>query len=379
MATTIDPILDEARAEFVVDADFHLEPPNLEALLKYVDDDRIREKMEASSPPNTSLGIPPSPSIWHPGYADAEGEWGLYSQGKAVDGDDVLTVMEDMGVDMPLLTPNLNPLAEANYPRVKTAICSAYNDYVLNEVTPVHEDIKMQALIPQWDPDAMIEELDRIGDNPDVVGAYGWIVPGELLGKPKYDQVFEKLVELDLPWSLHGGGFAAPHTLSGNSQRSWIEAIGINWPINAIKHVTNMIVTGVFEKYPDLNILVQEGGLNWIPFLAYRLDEFYKDHPEDIKIIERMFDSGQQYLSRDPSEYLYENFYFATQPICPPPNAQHFKSMLEMCKAGQTFVFSSDWPHHTLDAPNWPFETSAVDDHMRSQILHGNATEVYRI
>ena len=116
-----------------------------------------------------------------------------------------------------------------------------------------------------------------------------------------------------MPLSLHGsGGYWPRHDPIGQGLRTWSEILGLGWPVHAIMFVGNMIMTGVFDRYPDLRVLVQEGGrgVNWLPFVAYRLDEFYQDHSEDVQLTERMYDHDQVYLERLPSEYLFKNFYF---------------------------------------------------------------------
>jgi predicted TIM-barrel fold metal-dependent hydrolase len=47
-----------------------------------------------------------------------------------------------------------------------------------------------------------------------------------------------------------------------------------------------------------------------------------------------------------------------------------------MCKAEETLVFSSDWPHHTFDTPNWLY-TKHIDDSLRNRIYYETAEEVF--
>lgn len=366
----LDPVLDRVKEEFIIDADIHLQP-ELEDLLPYVHDGRIKEKLEIG-------GFPPAVINWTPPYATNEGGSGLDAHGRARTGEDILEAIDQTAVDMPLVTPGLSRIANMQNPRMKEGICRAYNDYLLEEVTNVADNIKGMAMVPQWSPDAVVEELDRIGSEGDIVAAYGWIGPYRLLGDPEYDPVFEKLVSLDLPWALHAGGQWPRSDVTGQSLRSWNEYFGFNPSIYAMTNTINMILTGVFDKFPDLKIVYQEVGTNWIPFVAYRLDEFYQDHPEDVQLTERMFDDNQRYLDKLPSEYIYDNFRCATQPISLPDNSRLQKALFDMCQAEKTFVFSSDWPHHTFDVPNWVYK-SAVDDELRSRILQENARETFRI
>jgi predicted TIM-barrel fold metal-dependent hydrolase len=140
-----------------------------------------------------------------------------------------------------------------------------------------------------------------------------------------------------------------------------------------------MIMTGVFDKFPDLEVVLIEAGTNWVPFVANRLDEIYGDHPEDVQLTERLHAMGQEYLEREPSEYLFEHFNFSSQPIAIPDNPAHFEATLEMMHAEETLMFATDFPHYTVELHNWTFENPAVDDALRERILHGNAEAVFRL
>lgn len=357
----------------VIDSDFHLNPEPAD-VVPYIEDDRVRRKIDTA-------GFPESPTYWNGKYATPEGGTGLTTQGIARSGGDIHEVAKELGVDTVIVTPSgpLQGLPGASYPRLKSHLTRAYNDYLLDNVTNVDESIKAVAVIPQWDPEFAVEELDRIGSRDDIAGAYGWFNTRRLFGAPDYDPVYEKLVELDLPWALHASGSLAATDPWDQWLRSWSEAFGFSTPLAAIVNTTNMILTGVFDKFPELKILYQESGIQWIPFVANRLDEFYQDHPEDIQLSERMFDMGQQYLDRRPSEYVYDNFYFSTQPICGPRNQKHFAWLLKLCHAIDTFVFSTDWPHFTMDVPTWVTDNPRIESDVTQAILHENAEELFRL
>ena len=129
-----------------------------------------------------------------------------------------------------------------------------------------------------------------------------------LFGKPEYDPVFEELVKRDLPLILYGSlSYWAQNTPIGDNMLTWTEILGFGWPVHAQLTTVNLIMSGVFDKYPDLNAVIQEGGHWGLPFLRYRMDEFYEMHPEDIQITPRKYEADERYLERSPSEYLHDN------------------------------------------------------------------------
>lgn len=363
-------VTEQAAEAYVVDTDFHAGPSSdMADLLPYIDDDLVAQKLRVT-------GTIPSPTGVQSRYAN-DIDSGYHKHGKAADTQDVLDVMDRFSIDVPIIGPGMNKLPTVQYPRIKNVVCSALNDYLLDRVVSVEENVLTHVALPIWDPEKCVEELDRVGDEKGVVGAYTWYGPfTPLLGEPQYDQVYDRLVDLDLPLAIHvGGGTYPPLDITYQSLRTRTESLGLVNTVYAMLDVANMIVTGVFDKYPSLDVVCQEAGASWIPFLANRMNEIYYTQPQDIKLTERMADMGKEYLDQDPGDYVYENFYFSTQPIALPKRNK--KAMLELCEAGETFMYSSDWPHHTLDPVNWVFDP-AIDDY-REQILHGNAEQCYGI
>lgn len=364
---------DEIREEFVIDTDFHAGPStDAEVLIPYIEDERLKRKLRVSS----TMSFP---SRINPAYATNE-TGGYHAHGAALDGESVLEIMERFGIDMPIITPGTNTLPGLQYPKLKTALCKAANDFAMDRIVPGDDAIKTHVALPIWDPEACVGELDRLGDEKDVVGAVTWYGPfTSLLGEPKFDPVYEELEKHDLPLALHvGGSTTVPVDLVGDSVRTRTEALGIVNSFYGIMDVANMIVTGVFDKYPDLTVVCQEMGVTWIPFVANRMNEIYYTQPEDLKISERLFDMGQEYLEKDPGEYVYDNLRFSTQPIALPKRKRERKAMLDLCRADETLMYSSDWPHQTLDPINWTMGPG-IDNELREQVLSGNAQEIYRL
>lgn len=372
-----DPIREEVRAEHVVDCDFHFDvdvrgDEDLLGLVHYVDDPRLEEKLE--------LAFPPQGGHWSARYAANDPNAGN-TQGKVSSTAEVLEVAEEIGVDRPLLTPNVSNFTGIQSRVMKNELVRAYNDYLLDRGTSRRDGVSGLLVLPQWDPGAAVEELERHGSKEEIAGAYGWYGPFEPLGNSEYDPVFEKLVSLDLPLVLHGPSLTywPGNDRLGSGLNTFVEMNSVPWALWAIEYVTNLILSGVFDAHEELTVVVLEAGTKWLPFLTHYLDEEYQEFPEDVRLVERLYDAGQRYLDRMPSDYLFENFYFGTQPFTSVGNARHEQAMLEMCHAEEAFVFASDWPHLTFDVPNWVVESPGLDEDGRERVLRGNAEEAYRL
>lgn len=357
--------------ERIIDLDFHVNPTE-DQLVGYVEDDLVREKL------STEMGMAPRKAKSDAAYAIPGGNEGLYTQGKAEAAEDVRRAAETFAIDDPIVNIGINNAPTQLHPTLKNGIAEAANKFALDQIVP--EGLHCLMMVPQWDVDYAVEEIHRHGDEDGFVGAYGWFGPFALFGEQRFDPMFEALVEHDLPLILHGSlSFWPQNTPYGDNMLTWTEMLGFDWPIHGQITAVNMIMSGVFEKFPELNVVLEEAGHWWVPFVRYRMDEFYEIHPDDLGIHPRMYDMGLERLSKKPSAYLRDNMYVTTQPLAPPNRASDLEQMLEQSMAEDMFLYSSDWPHQTLDPATWAFDNNAVDEATRKAILHENAEELFNI
>jgi predicted TIM-barrel fold metal-dependent hydrolase len=128
--------------------------------------------------------------------------------------------------------------------------------------------------------------------------------------------------------------------------------------------VTKLIAAGVFDRFPDLRVIVSEGGATWGPFLADRLDEGYRQHASAVRPM----------LNKLPSEYLYSNVY---------ASFQHDRSAVAAVTAmgWRNVLWGSDYPHiegtygHTQKTLHELFDD--VDEATRQRITIGAFAELF--
>lgn len=362
---------EQAFEDHIIDLDFHVNPME-EELLSYVEDPVVHDKL------TTEFGPTPVMGKWDAAYAIKEGNEGLFTQGRAEYADDVWEACETFAIDEPVVNPGINNLPLQHHPVLKNGVCQAANDYMIDNFAD--EGIYTSMMVPKWDVEYAVDEIERVGEEDNIVAAYSWFDPKVPWGSEQFDPVFEALVEQELPLLLHGSlAYWPQHSYIGDEMLTWTEILGFDWPLHGIVNVINMIMRGVFDRFPELNVVLQEAGHWWVPFIRYRMDEFYEMHPDDIKITPRKHAAGEQYLQQAPSEYLRKNFYLCTQPFALPRNSGEAKKMLELSLAEDMFVYSSDWPHQTLDPPTWFYTSRAFDEDLRQSVLHENAKEILRL
>lgn len=370
MSTNKPKTIDEkVQDHYVVDVDFH-NSVDLDTLLTYVESDAVRDIVEKHGPPAGHT------RDWYPGYSvDATNR--AEAVGRAATTDEIVEARGRLGVDAVLVNANfLLSVAVGRYPTVKNELVRAYNDYLLEEVVDTDRGVYGLLGVPHWDPAFAADEIDRLGDADGFVGAQGWFGFNRPLSGADHDPIFAKLVEYDLPFCLHGSGWHNQGSLDDGVE-SYLVAIAVEWSTAAMVTALNLIAGGVFDTYPDLDIVMQEAGVTWLPFLAHRADEAYQTHPEDVRFTAGMFERDSDYLDRQPSEYVFDNFSVSTQPISLPRQPRMAEAMLDLCHAEDTFLFSTDWPHGTLDSPTWVIENAAISDDLTERIYAENARALF--
>ena len=134
-----------------------------------------------------------------------------------------------------------------------------------------------------------------------------------------------------------------------------------------MRNLTSMIFEGVPEKH-DVDVVVQGAGIGYVPFLTYRLDDHYLELGYEIPAISKL-----------PSAYLSESFYWCTQPVNQPgADATYFAAMVDMV-GPENVMFASDLPHGVTDIPGTVADRLApyLEPDAIEAVMGGNVESVY--
>ena len=244
-----------------------------------------------------------------------------------------------------------------------TALTRAYNEFMINEWLPRDDRFYASMIIAPQDPEGAAAEIRRLGSHPRIVQvlmSHGSYRP---YGDPFYHPIWEACSEMGLPLAIHLGGQGGINYSpigSGPMTFYWTTHALLCQP--AMSHLASSIAHGVFEKWPNMKLIMIECGVAWVPPILWRLDANYKALRKETP-----------WLKRLPSEYARDHVRVTTQPLEQPKNPEWLHSTLEAMDGKNTLMFASDYPHWDFDDPT----QLGIPKDWRDNVFWKNALETY--
>ena len=300
------------------------------------------------------------------------------------DGAARLADMDADGVDAEIIFPPQRTIGHflgADDPDFVLAGVDAYNNFLFEQFcAPDPRRLIGLAQIPSLGIDTAIDALRKAKAR----GAHGVLIANWPSGNGNLsrddDKFWAAAVDEGMPVSVHINivsreqraaqraaalkAQAQPATPDDEATRA--KAIGriSNVFTAAADHITTMIFSGVFERFPSLQMCWIEIGVGWLPHFLDALDDRYW----------RNRSWGGLPIKEPPSFYWARNNVatFITDPSG--IDLRHRVGIENM-------MWSSDYPHHGND---WPYSRKTIQDamghipeHERALIVGANAAKVW--
>ena len=307
-------------------------------------------------------------------------------------------LMDDMGMWAQIVYPNASGFGGNSFGArmeedVRTFCVQAYNDAVAEWAAQVPGRLFPQALVPFWNVEAATREVHRLA-GLGLSGIAASNAPHRFQGTPDYGDLawepfWEAVSEHELPISFHvGSGIFAnalpeylwpSHLLStglpGGMKASDVpKAKGMLSTVIAnpqgalenVKTISNLMFSGVLDRWPTLKFFSVESGIGWVPFFLE-----YSEYSFD-----EMRDQTNFGLPRRPTEYFHDHFYVSWWfESFGPRHAEEIGI--------DNILFESDFPHPVCLYPS-PLERAAIalEDQPfenRKKLLQENAAALWKI
>jgi len=288
--------------------------------------------------------------------------------------------MDETGVWAQIVYPNFlgfgGQTAKKLDEDIRLITFQIYNDAMAEFQEESGNRIFPMAMLPWWNIEASAAEAVRchkmglrgvnLNNHPQSHG-----LPD--LGRRDWDRLWEVCSDLNLPINFHIG--------ASDESTSWFTTMP--WPsqtpdqklalgsvmifVNNAGVLSNIIFSGVLERFPKLKFASVESGVGWIPFVLEALD--YQ--------LEQEVPGASEILSMKPSEYfrrqIYACFWFERKGLGPAIEAL----------GEDNLMFESDFPHPTCLYPEpVDYLTEALGGlkaDVRRKVMSTNAAGVYSL
>ncbi len=286
------------------------------------------------------------------------------------DPDEHVKDLELDGVDADVLYPSvglfLYKVADSD---LLSAIFKAYNDWLAEFCNAHPSQLKGIAMLNVDDVKEGIKELERtrkMGMVAAMISVYPH--PEKQYDRPEYEPLWAAAQDLDMPLSLHTATqrpgpqiHAADFTTQSATFRANVDH-WVRWSLS------NIIYSGVFERYPKLKVAAVEFELAWVPYFLRQLDYVY---------VERQMQASYRFKNdMMPSDFFHRNVSVSFQEDDLGIQLRHLIGV-------DSLMWGSDYPHAES---TWPrsrevlgriLEGVAEDE--QAKIAGGNAARLYAL
>jgi len=262
----------------------------------------------------------------------------------------------------------------------------AYNDWMVDEWcgTAPGRYIPL-AIIPLWDPQLAVEELQRL--HPKGVRSFCFSENFEPLGLPTihtghWDPVFAAANEMEMVLSIHIGSSSTFHRISNDSPFMANFSLGMIRPMGCLM---DWIFSGLFQRFPNIKIALSEGSIGWIPWVLERAQQVYNTQRHwvakgqslgnvgPVQNYDMQIDTEKIDIYRDYREHFYG---------CIIDDATGL-GMLDVIGEDNVMIEAdyppsdTSWPH-TIKLSRERLDAAGLSDEVQYKILRGNADKLYQ-
>lgn len=260
------------------------------------------------------------------------------------------------------------------------AVVHGYNRFLAEEYCIGSPDrLLAMGVIPTTNVDDAIAELEyckRAGLKGVMLAAFP---SGKGAPTPEDDRFWAAAVDLDVPLTAHVRFMVDERPVFRYARRPpEVESFGVDPVFNLVRfagesalNAVQMVMAGVFDRFPSLQIYWAETMIGWIPYFLTQLDDNWR---RTRYWAERFY--GLEPPLREPGEYLLENCWWG---FLRDPFGVEMRGRLRVDR----LLWGNDFPH---SAGDWPHSGAVIEemfanvpDDERDLILAGNAVRFFNL
>jgi len=240
------------------------------------------------------------------------------------------------------------------------------NDQLASAVAAHPDRFAGFATLPMTDPEAAADELERAVRSLGFKGAMiNGTTNGRFLDDPSFLPILERAVALNVPIYVHPG--VPPAAVREAYYSGFDPAVnfslstaGWGWHSEVGIHALRLILAGVFDRLPTLQIIIGHMG-EMIPFMLARINNVLTPVAKN--------------LQRTVPEYFLQNFYITTSGFFTDPPL-----LLSLQTIGaDRIIFSVDYPYSTNEQGRVFLDSASISPSDKEKISHLNAERLLKL
>jgi predicted TIM-barrel fold metal-dependent hydrolase len=299
-------------------------------------------------------------------HVDSVADFWKANRAKLLDvGKDRIAEMDAAGIDLQVLSLSGHGMDMLD-PATATALARDTNDTLAAAVQAHPDRFAAFTTLALQEPEKAAREFERCVRQ---LGFKGALVNGTsdglFLDHPRFTPLFEAAQALDVPIYLHPG--PPPEVvkqayyggLSGNLG-FLLSTAGWGWHVETGMHCLRLIVSGLFDRFPKLNIIIGHMG-EALPYYIVRADALLA---ESVK-----------HLRSRVLAYFHEHFFITTSGCFSLPP---FLCALQVAGADR-ILFSVDYPFSPNTLGRSFLDSLPVGREEMAKITHGNAERLLKL
>ncbi len=280
-------------------------------------------------------------------------------------GEGRLADMDAAGINMQVLSVSANAVDKLD-PSTANALVRDANDRMAAAVRAHPDRFAAFAHLALQEPDKAAAEMERCVRQLGFKGAMlNGTVNGQFLDHPRFTPIFEAAQALDVPIYLHPAPPPAPvmdayYSGLPGQLGFFLSTAGWGWHVETGMHSLRLIVSGIFDRFPRLNIIIGHMGEN-LPFSIARS--------------EAVMGRGAAKLKRSIGEYFCEHFYLTTSGYFTTPPFLCMQQVVGI----ERIMFSVDYPFSPNSIGRKFLDNLAISPQDMEQITHRNAEKLLKL
>ena len=133
-------------------------------------------------------------------------------------------------------------------------------------------------------------------------------------------------------------------------------------------HILRIIVSGVFDRFPRLKIVIGHLG-EGLPYSLFRIDFMHN------RMVTANRYASVQKLERKPSDYIRDNIYITTSGMAWEPPILYAQSVLGMDRV----LYAMDYPYQFVPEEGAVTDNHPISDADKKKLYQSNAEKVFKL